>query len=107
MAAKIKIPLNSVDGMQQMEVEVELTTNHWGWFEFKLCPINDKLKLEDEACMDKHPLYLVNDPTSTKFWIPLNTRKSDVFKYKLFLPPDVTCSQCVLQWTYRTGNLYT
>ena len=89
---------------QIIEVEVELTTNHWGWFEMKLCPVNDKLALEDQSCMNKYPLYLANSD-STKFWIPENSKKKDTFKYKVKLPNDVVCSQCVVQWTYRTGKI--
>ena len=87
---------------QVIEVEVELTTNHWGWFEMKLCPVNDKLGLEDDKCMDKHPLNLANED-STKFFIPKDSKKKDTFKYKIKLPNNVVCSQCVLQWTYWTG----
>lgn len=87
-----------------MDVEVELTTNHWGWFELKLCPVNDKLKLETYDCFNKYPLYLVDDPKSTKFYIPPDSKKKDVFNYKVQLPANVVCSQCVVQWTYRTGK---
>jgi hypothetical protein len=90
---------------QVIEVEVELTTNHWGWFEMKLCPVNDKLGLEDDKCMDKHPLNLANED-STKFFIPKDSKKKDTFKYKIKLPNNVVCSQCVLQWTYWTGNTW-
>jgi len=86
---------------------VELTTNHWGWFEFKLCPTNDKTVLETDACMNKYPLYLVGGGDhETKFYIPKDSKKKDTFKYKLQLPPDVVCSQCVVQWTYWTGNTW-
>ena len=88
---------------QVIEVEVELTTNHWGWFEMKLCPVNDKLALEDDKCMDRHPLFLANED-STKFYIPKDSKKKDTFKYKVKLPNNVVCSQCVLQWTYWTGK---
>ena len=87
-----------------MEVEVELTTNHWGWFEFKLCPVNAKTTLATKKCMDKHPLYLVNNPRETKFYIPPDSKKKDIFRYKVQLPSDVVCSQCVVQWTYRAGK---
>ena len=91
---------------QIMDVEVELTTNHWGWFELKLCPVNDKLGQETAECMDKHPLYLVDDPTSSRFYIPSDSKKKDTFNYKVQLPHDVVCSQCVVQWTYRTGTAF-
>ena len=89
-----------------MEVEVELTTNHWGWFEFKLCPVNAKTTLATKKCMDKHPLYLVNNPRETKFYIPPDSKKKDIFRYKVQLPSDVVCSQCVVQWTYRAGKYF-
>ena len=89
-----------------MEVEVELTTNHWGWFEFKLCPVNAKTTLATKKCMDKHPLYLVNNPKETKFYIPPDSKKKDIFRYKVQLPSDVVCSQCVVQWTYRAGKYH-
>ena len=76
-----------------------------GWFELKLCPTNDKSVLETEKCMNKHPLYLIDDPNSTKFYIPPDSKKKDTFNYKVQLPPNVVCSQCVLQWTYRTGKV--
>ncbi len=34
---------------QTIDVEVDLTTNHWGFFELKICPINDKLKIATQA----------------------------------------------------------
>ena len=93
-----------LNSFQQIEVEVELTTNHWGWFELKLCPVNDKKVIETQKCMDKHPLYLVKNPRETKFYIPPDSKKKDIFRYKVQLPPDVVCSQCVVQWTYRAGK---
>lgn len=29
-----------------------------------------------------------------------------MFSYRVRLPPYVTCTQCVLQWTYYTGNMW-
>ena len=87
-----------------IDIEVELTTNHWGWFELKICPVNDKLALETSKCMDKYPLYLVGDQASTKYYIPKDSKKKDIFRYKVQLPHNLVCSQCVMQWTYRTGK---
>ncbi len=30
---------------QKVPVEVDLTTNHWGYFELKICPVNDKKEI--------------------------------------------------------------
>lgn len=29
-----------------------------------------------------------------------------IYSYRVRLPPYVTCTQCVLQWTYYTGNMW-
>ncbi len=34
---------------QRITVEVDLTTNHWGHFELKLCPVNDKTKIATQV----------------------------------------------------------
>ncbi|KAJ8307911.1 hypothetical protein KUTeg_014558 [Tegillarca granosa] len=44
-----------------INVEVEITANHKGWFEFKLCPNNDVTKKVTQECLDKYLLYLPDD----------------------------------------------
>ena len=36
----------------------------------------------------------------------LPDKESRIFEVKLQLPQDLTCEQCILQWTYVTGNRY-
>ena len=91
---------------QTIEVEVDLTTNHFGYFVLKLCPINSKLRIATQDCFDAHPLYLSSDPTSYEYHIPKSTKKKAVITYEVVLPRGVTCSQCVVQWTYTTGNTW-
>merc|ERR1719219_1960701 len=85
---------------QVIDIDVTLTANHKGWFEFKLCPINGNAGKETQECMDKYPFYLADNPRETKY----NVRPGRTFKYRVKLPPNVVCSQCVLQWTYRAAN---
>ncbi len=54
--------------------------------------------------MDQHPLYLADDPSSYKYRIPEDVGKSAVLKYDVLLPKGLTCTQCVVQWTYITGT---
>ncbi len=51
-------------------------------------------------------MYLADDPTSFHYHIPEHVKKSAVLKYKVKLPKGLTCQQCVVQWTYRTGNTW-
>ncbi|XP_046680181.1 uncharacterized protein LOC124367421 isoform X2 [Homalodisca vitripennis] len=90
---------------QEIDVEVELTANHWGRFEMFLCPNNNPRYEATQSCFDRFPLY-VSGTREVRFLIPENTKKKEIFKYKVRLPPYITCSQCVLQWTYYTGNMW-
>ncbi|XP_068084183.1 uncharacterized protein [Anabrus simplex] len=79
----------------------EITANHMGSFEFALCPLSNSSELETQECFSKHPLSLA-DGSGTKYYLP----SPEVGRYsvKLKLPDELTCSQCVLQWTWTTGN---
>lgn len=81
-------------------VVVDVTANHNGHFEFKLCPNDNIFKDPSQECFDQFPL-----------------RTSEGYKYPIFgsdgigyqqlyveLPLTVTCEQCILQWTYVAGN---
>ena len=37
-----------------MDVEIQVTTNHHGWFEFRICENNDIDKDKDQSCFDKY-----------------------------------------------------
>ena len=49
---------------------------------------------------------LTDNPSSYKFYVPLDSPKITRFKYQVNLPYGLTCSQCVVQWTYYTGNTW-
>ena len=43
-----------------MTIEVNLTANHIGHFEFRLCANNDPLKYIEQECLDKNILQLAD-----------------------------------------------
>lgn len=90
---------------QEIEVEVELTANHYGRFELYLCPSNDPSRVATQECFDSYPLY-VSGTQDVRFEIPRDTDKKGVIRYSVTLPPYLTCSQCIVQWTYYTGNMW-
>ena len=47
------------------------------------------------------PLFVY--PSGDRKFILPNEEEKD-FNLKLKLPDGVTCDQCILQWTYNTGN---
>lgn len=43
---------------QHIDVEVELTANHYGRFEMFLCPNNNYKQEATQECFDRYPLYI-------------------------------------------------
>ncbi|ODM99783.1 hypothetical protein Ocin01_06883 [Orchesella cincta] len=86
---------------QEIDVSIELTKSHLGYFEFRLCPHNNPLSPATQECLDQYVLPLA-DGTGTQYPIP--TYDDGWHTIRLRLPEGVTCRQCVLQWHYRVGN---
>ncbi|XP_048749525.2 uncharacterized protein LOC125661528 [Ostrea edulis] len=84
---------------QTIDLVVEVTALHHGYFEFRICPNNNVSRPVTQDCLDKHLLVLSSH----------STRFSDVtatgrYTFQAQLPVGLTCSQCVVQWKWHTGN---
>ncbi|KAJ8977942.1 hypothetical protein NQ317_017410 [Molorchus minor] len=88
---------------QAIDIEIELTANHYGRFEIFLCPNNNPKQEATQECFDRYPLY-IEKTNEFVYQIPEDGQKKAVFRYKVQLPPYLTCTQCVIQWSYYTGN---
>jgi len=83
-----------------IDLEVELTANHKGRFQFKLCPVGPSEEAT-QACLDKH---IIRTPQgSDGFTIQEKALKVQL-TLKGKLPDKITCKRCVLQWTWRSAN---
>jgi hypothetical protein len=81
-----------------INVEVLLTKNHLGNFQFSLCEItNSNAPESGEDCFKVLPLA----DGSSQYNVVAN--ESEV-KVALRLPGGKTCEQCVLRWQYTAGN---
>ncbi|XP_021357189.1 uncharacterized protein LOC110452820 isoform X2 [Mizuhopecten yessoensis] len=86
---------------QTITVNVQITASHKGYFEFRLCPHNNPSTRVSQACLDQHVLQQTDGSTRVyEAGHPTN------YTIHLKLPVGVTCSQCLLQWKYNTGNSY-
>lgn len=85
-----------------INVTVELTSNHQGYFEFRLCPVNNPNKRATHACLNKHLLNIVGH--GTRYFI-MRKGASVYIEMAVMLPPNLECSQCVLQWKWVAGRL--
>ncbi|XP_059160368.1 uncharacterized protein LOC131943958 isoform X2 [Physella acuta] len=86
---------------QRATFKVDLTANHKGYFEFKICPTNNPGVRTTQECLNRYTLQLA-DGSGTRYMI----RDEDIKIHSIdvVLPRDLTCSLCVLQWRYHTGN---
>ena len=73
---------------------VDISANHLGYFEFRLCPRAPA----SQACLDNNVLRLSDG--EQRFYIGEGT---GTFTMTATLPSGVTCGQCVLQWIYKAG----
>ena len=73
-----------------------------GYFEFRLCEHNDMRKRANQSCFENGLLLTIHETGLTQYDIN-NVVQWDYF-FKLNMPRDVTCTQCILQWKYNAGK---
>ncbi|XP_044264652.1 uncharacterized protein LOC123011330 [Tribolium madens] len=81
-----------------IDVEVLLTTNHKGFFNFSLCVLQNPNKHESgEDCFQ--PLKLANGDNQYNVVTGEKTINTQIQ-----LPSGLKCDRCVLRWHYQAGN---
>ena len=88
-------------GTSEILVQVHITANHMGYFEFRLCPHNDPSTAVQQSCLDQHVLKISGTNGAVRYNLPAGNL---IFNITVELPDDVTCTQCVLQWKYNVGK---
>lgn len=87
---------------QVINIRVELTASHFGYFEFAVCP---NYKTGNQECLDKNILKIVKPQDGMEHhnsrYYPKDGNKVYEMKYRL---PDISCAHCMLQWRYIAGN---
>ncbi|XP_023322766.1 uncharacterized protein LOC111697106 [Eurytemora carolleeae] len=83
-----------------IELEVELTANHKGRFQFKLCPVNGREEATQD-CLDQN--IILSPDGSDNFPIEVSKQKINL-NFRGKLPQGLICTRCVLQWTWRSAN---
>jgi len=92
---------------QVIDVVVQVTAHHQGWFEFKLC--KQDAAYEDEDCFSSNDSLLSFEDGTTRHFItddfPTRPGKGGYwYDMRVQLPENLDCQHCVLQWHYHTGN---
>ncbi len=78
---------------QKIQVIVDVTANHDGYFQFMLCANNNTAQDPGQECFDKTVLPVLPDLTD-KYYIGDHLGNHYL---GLLLPDDVYCDQCILQ----------
>lgn len=92
--------------LQEVQLTIQITANHLGYFEFRLCPKQSNDEWVTQECLDRHLLELVDVPGTggqadgTRFVIE---QTNGFFFPVVRLPAGITCHNCVLQWYYVAG----
>lgn len=87
----------------KIKVQIDLSTNHLGHFEFNICELKNENDVETEECFDEHPLDLVDKTGEiSRKYVP--GTESGIYDIEVYLPENFKCEHCVLRWHYRTGN---
>ncbi|XP_033764082.1 uncharacterized protein LOC117345184 [Pecten maximus] len=77
---------------------VDVTANHEGYFEFRLCPADGAVT---QACLDRYPVPVIGHSDGRYH---LKAHENGIIDMKVKLPASLACDRCLLQWRYRTGN---
>jgi len=82
---------------QEIDVEIIVVANHKGFVTFGLCPHNNPNSSPDRNCFLNNQLQVNN---GEKFYAIAST---GLKRMKVRLP-NITCEQCIFQFTYTQGN---
>jgi len=96
---------------QVMNTRVQITNNHWGYFQLRLCPLGRwgssntaERKYLSEGCFRKHVLKLTTG--GTRRWLYQGGSGQGYQVTQSYrLPKGLKCKRCVLQWRYITGHM--
>ncbi|XP_064484184.1 uncharacterized protein LOC135396890 [Ornithodoros turicata] len=85
-----------------VDVVVDITSNHMGWFQFSLCQRDSVNQLETEDCFHYHLPILTEEGAVYRYVLP--TSRGGLYLFKVKLPRDVTCNHCILRWEWIAGH---
>ena len=86
---------------------MDITANHQGYFIFKLCANNDIFQDPQQNCFDANPLWVGGgDPRYNQTRYPIHDYETGLRMVYVRLPLEITCDQCILQWSYVAGEIH-
>ncbi|CAF1371586.1 unnamed protein product [Adineta steineri] len=99
---------------EMINTTIDITANHFGYFEFRLCPLNmghsRRPRRLTQHCLDEYLLKIgpsdsKSNGDDTRYYLPHGNKS--YFYVPIELPAEITsCQHCVLQWKYHAGNTW-
>ena len=84
----------------EIPVVAQLTANHLGFFEFRICKVDGWATDATHKCLNR-TILTIKESNSLRYKVNANVQTA---RLTLKLPSDLYCKHCVLQWKYVTGN---
>ncbi|KAK6184668.1 hypothetical protein SNE40_007097 [Patella caerulea] len=96
-----------------IEVTTQITANHRGWYEFRLCaydnPRGEDLEHDTNGnfvevsheCLNKHLLQV--EDGGTRWYLPA-PYKVGLYTVRVKLPEGLSCHNCLFQWKWNVAN---
>ena len=82
---------------QTIEVTIDITSNHQGYFRFRVG------KLQKRPITEEQLEYVLLQPDGSNTW-QLHSSQTGKYTIKLVLPKGLTCDHCVMRWWWTVGN---
>ena len=87
-----------------IDLHLDITAHHKGFFEFKICKMEPSDFTENAACFESDESIMTLDDGKQQWDV---TGGSTGHYYgKVRLPDDLSCDHCVIQWRYHAGNTW-
>eukprot|EP00092_Neocalanus_flemingeri_P005351 GFUD01005765.1.p1 GENE.GFUD01005765.1~~GFUD01005765.1.p1 ORF type:complete len:328 (-),score=66.88 GFUD01005765.1:130-1092(-) len=86
-----------------MDITVDVTANHQGYFTFRLCPVQTANTDPGQECFER-PDHLLSVITTNSDHFLLPDKLTRKYQVTVQLPSHIECEHCILQWTYTCGN---
>jgi len=87
-----------------IDLHLEITAHHQGFFEFKICKMEPSDFTENVVCFDSDESVMTLEDGKQQWDV---TGGSTGHYYgKVRLPEHLSCDHCVIQWRYHAGNTW-
>ena len=90
-------PVRTYSQGQMIDVAIHITSNHKGYFQFKICKTDNLSTDATQKCLNQN--VLIDDSGRSK--IPVVIGFTGLFNTKIKLPKNLICKKCVFQVNFN------